>query len=184
MRSQGRFSGDVIAGSAKVRLFAVGQIHIIRMKTIRHPIDLRWADLDPNFHLRHDVFYAIGAQARIAALRSVGITDQRMQEHAFGPIIFREECVFKREVRMGVGMEIVFQLSKARSDGSRWSFRHEFVRDDGTVCAVLTTDGAWIDMKLRKLTVPPQDLMNAFMELPHSDDFETLPMPAPGATKG
>lgn len=33
------------------------------MNEIKYPVHLRWADMDPNFHLRHDVYYALGAQA-------------------------------------------------------------------------------------------------------------------------
>ena len=145
------------------------------MNPFRFPVQLRWSDMDPNFHLRHSVFYDLGAQARVEALRSVGITSQRMQVNDFGPILFREECVFRREIRLGEKVDILFHMSKARPDGSRFSFRHEFVREDGTVCALLTVDGAWIDTKLRKLTVPPLELMTRFLGLPRTEDFEFLP---------
>ena len=31
-------------------------------------ISLRWADLDPNFHLRHSVYYDLGSQQRVEVL--------------------------------------------------------------------------------------------------------------------
>jgi acyl-CoA thioester hydrolase len=113
----------------------------------------------------------------VAALLAVGITDTHMQEMHFGPILFREECVFKREIRMSHPVEVHVRLSKARPDASRWSFRQEFVRADGTLCAVLTAEGAWIDMKLRKVTAPPAELANGMLTLPRTDDFEMLAMP-------
>lgn len=154
------------------------------MNTFHVPFELRWADMDPNFHLRHDAFYVLGAQARVEWLIASGITPGHMQQLNLGPILFREECVFKRELRLGQKVEIRLFLSKARMDGARWSMRHEFIRDDGTLCAVLTTDGAWIDTKLRKLTSPPRELMERFLALPRTQDFEELPLPADPAVQG
>lgn len=134
--------------------------------------------MDPNFHLRHDAFYGIAAQARVEALVVSGFTSQRMQQLHIGPILFREECVFKREVRLGEKLELRTWLSKARKDGSRWSFYHEFVREDGTVCATLNLDGAWIDTKLRKLAVLPPDVAEEFLRIPHTDTFEWQTVPA------
>ncbi len=151
------------------------------MDPFLYPINLRWADMDPNFHLRHDVYYGLGAQARVETLLLSGITPQVMQSAHFGPILFREECVFRREMRLGDKVDIHVRLSKARPDGSRWSFRQEFVRGDGTLCAGLTVDGAWMDTQLRKLTVPPQEFMTRFLAIPHTEDFELLAPSAPKA---
>lgn len=149
------------------------------MNEFNYPLHLRWADMDPNFHLRHDVYYAIGAQVRIEALASVGITNMRMQEGNIGPIIFREECIFKREIRLGQKLVIDVKVSKARADASRWAFRHEIQRDDGTLCAVMDLDGAWLDTRLRKLAIPPRDFATDFLKLPRTEDFEMQPVPAP-----
>lgn len=154
------------------------------MNAFHFQVQLRWADMDANFHLRHDAYYAIGAQARVAWLFSVGLTPPHMLEGNFGPILFREECIFKREIQLGHNVEILLRLSKARADGSRWSMRHEYVRDDGTVCAVLTVDGAWIDTKLRKLTAPPQQYMQPFLGLARTPDFEALSSPPAEAARG
>ncbi len=59
--------------------------------------EMRWSDLDPNFHLRHSVYYDFGAYCRICFLFDNGVTDKLMKELEIGPILFREECVFKRE---------------------------------------------------------------------------------------
>jgi len=61
------------------------------MNEFNIPVELRWADLDPNFHVRHSVYYDYGAFCRIQFLAAHGITAQFMQIQQFGPIIFREE---------------------------------------------------------------------------------------------
>lgn len=143
---------------------------------ILFPVQLRWADMDVNHHMRHSVYYDLGAQARVVAIAAAGITLARMKEEGFGPILFREECLFKREIRMDHAVEVSVRLSRARPDGSRWTFSHEFIRNDGELCATLLVDGAWMDIARRKLTLPPKDLMDAFMQLPRTADFEMQAM--------
>lgn len=138
------------------------------------PISLRWADFDPNFHLRHSVYYDFGATARLEFLKKYGLDYEHMETEQYGPVLFREEAVFRREVRPGDQIFINLVVTKMRRDFSRFSFRHEITRDDGTLCAVMNIDGAWIDTKLRKLTLPPEKVREVLDTLPKSTDFEWI----------
>ncbi len=137
--------------------------------------EVRWADLDPNFHLRHSVYYDYGAYCRIQFLAAHSITAQFMQEKHFGPIIFREECVFKKEIHLSDSVTIDLKLLKARKDGSRWTMQHQIFKNNEIVAAVLTLDGAWIDTQKRKLTVPPPEVARTFELGPKTDGFEWTP---------
>lgn len=135
-------------------------------------VSLRWADLDPNFHLRHSVYYDFGAQQRIEILHHLGLTPQVMQEQAFGPVIFREECVFRKEIRFAQNVRITATMARLKSDGSRWTIRHQFVDDDNKLLAILTVDGAWMNTALRKLASPtPKVVVDVLDAFPKSDDF-------------
>jgi acyl-CoA thioester hydrolase len=138
------------------------------------PLELRWSDLDPNFHLRHSVYYDFGAYARINFLEDQGITTGFMQEHHFGPILFREECVFRKEIRLGDKLTINVQLLKAKQDYSRWSFVHQFFKNENQLAAVLTVDGAWLNTKLRKLGALPEIAYPAFERMPKAENFEWI----------
>jgi acyl-CoA thioester hydrolase len=137
----------------------------------RYP-ELRWADIDPNLHLRHSVYYDLGAYSRIEFLNEHGITTGFMHEHHFGPIIFREECVFKREIRLGDKLRINLQLLRSYKDFSRWTMQHQIFKDNEIVAAIITLDGAWIDTVQRKLAVPPQQVCDTFENMPRSEAFE------------
>jgi acyl-CoA thioester hydrolase len=137
-------------------------------------IQLRWSDLDPNFHLRHSVYYDWGAFCRIEFLKEFGLTANVMQQLHFGPILFREECVFKREIRDGDKITIDLTLLKARKDYSRWSIRHNIVKNGDITSAILTVDGAWINTTERKLAMPPAEAEKVFSQMPPDENFQWL----------
>jgi len=142
------------------------------MEDFSRSIQIRWSDLDPNFHVRHSVYYDWGAYCRVEFLNAFGLTAQVMQQLMFGPILFREECVFRREIRSGDEVTIHLKLLKSRKDYSRWTIQHDLVKSDGTLCAVLTVDGAWMSIRERKLATPPEQVHDVFEKMPKSADFE------------
>jgi acyl-CoA thioester hydrolase len=145
------------------------------MATFSKQLSFRWSDLDPNFHLRHSAYYDFGAQHRVEILEQLGLTLKVMQTEHIGPILFREECVFRKEIKLSDIITIQTKLAKMNADASRWSIIHELYRDDGILCAVITVDGAWMDTKLRKLATPtPQIVMDALSAFPKTDHFTTL----------
>jgi acyl-CoA thioester hydrolase len=137
----------------------------------RYP-ELRWADIDPNLHLRHSVYYDLGAYSRMEFLNENGITAEFMHQRGFGPIIFREECVFKREIRLEDKIRINLLLASSHKDFSRWTMQHQIFKNDEIVAAIITLDGAWIDVAQRKLTVPPPEVAATFDNMPRAEAFE------------
>lgn len=137
-------------------------------------IQIRWADIDANRHLRHSVYYDYGASMRMAALQSQGLTMQKLEELMIGPILFREEAIFKREIHFGDVITIDVEVVKARKDYARWSLRHRLIKADGTVAAIINIDGAWIDLEKRKLAVPDPFIVHVFEHFPKAEEFEVV----------
>ncbi|HEY6435274.1 MAG TPA: thioesterase family protein, partial [Ignavibacteriaceae bacterium] len=123
---------------------------------------IRWSDLDPNFHLRHSAYYDFGAYSRISFMSEHGITPQVLAELNIGPILFREECVFRKEIKFGDEVKINLRVEKAKDDFSRWTMVHEIFKNEAILCAVITIDGAWMDTVKRKLTTPPGSFKEIF----------------------
>ena len=144
------------------------------MKEFNRSIQLRWSDLDPNFHIRHSVYYDWGAFCRIEFLNEFGLTSQVMKELDFGPILFREECIFRKEIRSGDLVMISLEITKSKSEFSRWSIRHNISKDTGILCAILTVDGAWMDVTKRKLASPPEKVHEVFELMPKAQEFEWM----------
>lgn len=141
------------------------------MQQYSKQLEIRWSDLDPNFHVLHSKYYDFGAYCRMAFLTEHGMTAALMAEHSIGPIIFREECIFKREIKFGDRLEVFLKLSKCTADASRWSMLHELWINENVLAAVISIDGAWINTMLRKLAVPPVTFTHIFEQIPKTPDF-------------
>jgi acyl-CoA thioester hydrolase len=142
------------------------------MNSFLKEVEVRWADLDPNFHLRHSVYYDYGASIRIEYLQQNGITPEFLRENNLGPIIFREECLFKREIRSTDKITIDLRLIRCTPNASRWSIQHHIFKNGDTLSAILTVDGAWIDTVKRKLATPPPEATKTFRLMPVGEGFE------------
>ena len=142
------------------------------MKDFRLPISIRWADIDANRHLRHSAYYDFAAAMRMTLLIERGLTSSRLEELQVGPILFREEAIFKREILLEDTLTIDVQVAKSTQDFSRITFRHHIIKGDGTVAAIITVDVAWIDLIRRKLTNPPDLVRAIFDEFPKAEDFQ------------
>jgi len=140
------------------------------MNTYSKTFELRWADVDANQHVMHSKYYELGAHTRMSFLIAHGCTLDVMNELKIGPILFREECIFRREINAGDVVTVDLLLTKCKRDGSRWSTKHELKKADGTLAAVINADLAWLDTTLRKLTTPA--IAAAIVEqMPKADDF-------------
>ena len=142
------------------------------METFNRKVDIRWSDLDPNAHLRHSIYYDWAAFCRVEFLYAHGLTTEIMQQLHFGPILFREECIFKKEIRLGDTVTIDLKLVKSRKDYSRWTIEHVIRKNDNVVSAILIVDGAWLDTAKRKLAVPPEQVAQVFSRMPLADNFQ------------
>lgn len=101
-----------------------------------------------------------------------GLSTQKLEELQIGPILFREEAVFRREIRLEDEITIDVALVRATQNYSRWSFRHNFTKADGSLAAIINIDAAWIDLGKRKLTVPGEFVQSMLERCPRSDDFQ------------
>lgn len=130
-----------------------------------------WSHLDANMHMRHSAYADFAAQARIVVLDRLGLDLKAFQRLKIGPILFREELTYLREVGINEHIKVSVELTKSRPDGSRWSIRHEVYREDGVKAAVIHVDGAWLDLQQRKLATLPEELVEQFNRLNKSEDY-------------
>jgi len=135
------------------------------------PIQIRWSDIDQNRHLRHSAYYDFGATARIALFSASGLPNSKLEEFHIGPILFREEAIFKKEIKFEDKITIDIQLIKALPDFSRWSLRHRLYKEGDILAAIINMDAAWIDIIKRKLAIPDPYIQKIFESFPRAAEF-------------
>jgi acyl-CoA thioester hydrolase len=134
-----------------------------------------WANLDPNRHMRHSAYNDYAAQLRLEFFEAFGFDLTRLMKLGIGPILFREETRFMREVHMGEKITVNIEIHRSRKDGSKWSIRHTITKPNGDVAAFIDVDGAWLDLQQRKTTVPPRAIAEIMINAPRTSDFEWIP---------
>lgn len=122
---------------------------------------VRWAELDPNGHMRHSAYADFAADQRVRWLANLGYTVQKFAELRVGPILFREETKFLKELHGGESIRVEGVVTATTPDGARWTILHTIYKADGRVAATVEVDGAWLDLDRRKLTAPPAELAQA-----------------------
>jgi acyl-CoA thioester hydrolase len=134
----------------------------------------RWADLDANRHLRNTLFSEFATHTRFRLLEARGFPQARFEALRFGPVMFREEIRYRRELVFGDEATVSVIAAGLSEDGSQWRVHQEVVRADGKQAAILRIDGAWIHLDSRRLIAPPAELIELLQRLPRTEDFEVL----------
>ena len=134
------------------------------MEVYKKQFEIRWADLDPNFHVLHSRYYDFGAYCRMSYFIEHGLTPELMMKYNIGPILFREECRFKKEIQFGDNMYITLKIDKHTESYSRWSISHEIFKN-GILAAEIDVDGSWIDTVKRKIASPPEEIASLFQKI-------------------
>ncbi len=143
------------------------------MKNFKKTYEVRWADLDPNSHLRHSAYLDYAAQTRFACLEAAGFHWKKFLELQMGPVLFSEKIDYFKEVRAGELITVDFKIAGMSEDGRKWQIRHQIKKADDVKSAEIKVFGAWFHLQTRKVSVPPKELMEFFQNFEQTEDFTT-----------
>ncbi|WP_177765774.1 acyl-CoA thioesterase [Flavobacterium sp. I3-2] len=141
------------------------------MEHIYYKGQVLWSQIDANGHLRHSAYSDLCTQARSNMMKQVGFSMQEFSKHKIGPILFKEETIYFKEVRMDEEVYVKVLMTKFNSENHRFSITHELYNSKDVKCAVVNVDGAWMDLVTRKLTLIPNELISLIEFIPKSEDF-------------
>jgi len=136
--------------------------------------DVIWADLDANAHMRHTAYMDYAAQVRLAWLFEMGFSIERLFKAGVGPILFNESTSYRREVRGGERIVVGLELTGLSENRKHWRFRQPIHKEGGELSAVVEVQGAWLDLRARKVAPPPPELLAAVEAWPRADDFALI----------
>ncbi len=134
----------------------------------------KWADFDPNKHMRHTAYNDYAAECRIRFFNEYGLTPALLEANNIGPVLFHEETSFYREIRLGESLHIELRLKGCSEHAERFKMHHYIYKNDGVLAAEVQIFAAWIDLEKRKLVVPPPLFKEAFDKLDKTTDFEMI----------
>ena len=141
------------------------------MNSFEKTVEVRWADCDANRHVRHSAYYDYAADVRIRFFAGIGFDSDRLTELKLGPILFKEECSFIRELRGEDSVRTNLLRESISPDGSKWLLHHELFNQNDQKVAHITVYGAWMDLEKRRVTVPPQAMIDALLDLPPGEAY-------------
>jgi acyl-CoA thioester hydrolase len=89
----------------------------------------------------------------------MGVT--QLSRWGIGPVILHERYSFFKEIYADQTVIVSVEIDGCSDDSSIYRFVHKFYTPDGVHCATAEATGVWIDMMLRKMTTPPDDVVEA-----------------------
>jgi hypothetical protein len=68
----------------------------------------------------------------------------------------------------------MFACIKPHEITAKWGFRHDLIKSDGTLTATVFSDGAFMDIDIRKLTHLPDEFIEKMDTVSKSDNFHWI----------
>jgi len=134
----------------------------------------KWSDFDPNRHMRHTAYNDYAAEVRVRYFQEHGLSINKFAILNIGPILFKEETAFLKEIHIGENITVNMTLEESSKGLERWKFSHQILNEKGKLSAEVKVYGAWIDLQKRKLTGLPSAYQHIFYDLPKSENFKEI----------
>lgn len=141
------------------------------MENIYYKGQVLWSQIDANGHLRHSAYSDLCTQARSNMMKQVGFSMQEFAKYKIGPILFKEETIYFKEIRMDEEVYVKVLMTKFNDENHRFSITHELYNSKDVKCAVVNVDGAWMNLVERKLALIPNELISLIEFIPKSKKF-------------
>ncbi len=136
--------------------------------------EIRWSDIDANRHLANSAYINFMSHTRMAFLVEKGFTMQEMLKFGVSPVVFYEHVHYFKEAFHGQPITVSLEVSGLSEDGMFFKFDHNFYNHKGENLAYCEIFGAWIDLKTRKLSALPKELLAFTKTFPKSKGYKTL----------
>lgn len=137
-------------------------------------IEVRWSDIDANQHVTHTSYATFATHTRVEWMKSIGCSMSDLINLGFSAVLLKEQTEYFREVLLSELVTVELFFAGESRDHSRWKFVHNIYNANGKLSAKHTVYGAWINSVTRRISPPPQHLLDSLVGLEHSDDFENL----------
>jgi acyl-CoA thioester hydrolase len=133
-----------------------------------------WGTMDFNGHMANTAYLDLAADVRMAFFAEHGFPPREFQRLAIGPVMKKDELEYFREVGLHDTVTVTYAALAMSADGARFVVENEIWSAAGERAATVRSTGGWLDLRARKLVVPPPALFAAFAEVPRAPGFVEL----------
>ncbi len=137
-------------------------------------IEVRWSDIDANQHVTHTSYATFATHTRVEWMKSIGCTMGDLFALGFSGVLLKEETEYVREVFLGEQVTVELFFAGESSNHAKWKFIHLIYNANYKLSAKHTVYGVWINSTTRKISPPPQKLLDCLVNLSKAVDFEIL----------
>jgi acyl-CoA thioester hydrolase len=134
-----------------------------------------WGTMDFNGHMANTAYLDLAADVRMAFFSEHGFPPSEFRRLAIGPVMQKDELEYFREVGLYDTVTVTYATLAMSADGARFVVENEIWSAAGERAATVRSTGGWLDLRARKLVVPPPALLAAFSEVPRAPGFVELP---------
>lgn len=134
-----------------------------------------WSDLDGNGHMANTAYLERAVDTRFLFFAERGFPVSRLVDEHIGPVVQREELVYRKELRLLQDFTVDLQLAGLSPDGVRFRVNHAFRNSSRELVATVSSAGLWFDLEQRRRCAPPPDLDTVQRQAPRADLFSDLP---------
>ncbi|MGA8603826.1 MAG: thioesterase family protein [Thermoplasmata archaeon] len=134
-----------------------------------------WGHVDGNAHMANTAFLDRAADTRLLFFAEHGFPAARFLSERIGPVIGREELVYRKELRLLDEFAVSLEMVGLSADGVRFEICNTFLNGAGELTATVTSEGVWFDLDQRRPRAPPPELDSVQREMPRSERFKEIP---------
>jgi acyl-CoA thioester hydrolase len=142
----------------------------------RQSFRVGWGDLDGNHHMANRAFLDRAADTRVLFFAHHGFSVSRFAAERIGPVILRDELVYRKELRLLDEFTVDLEAFGLSSDGTRFDLGNTFRIGEDVVAAVVRSEGLWFDLDKRRPRAPPPELDAVERKMPRGEGFRELPL--------
>jgi len=117
--------------------------------------------IDQNGHVGEAGYLSIAIDALWEFNKDIG-TSQKFLELSCAPVTFSSQIDYLKEVFEHEEIEFKIEKLTPPEDKRKWVRKIQIFKSTGELAVKILADGAWFDLKTRKITTPPNEIMEIF----------------------
>ena len=132
-------------------------------------ITVRGYELDTQGHLNWAEYLHYAEHARWQLLAAAGISQDILLTSGIGPVVLDTSIKFRRELRGGD--EVTVSCTFSWGEGKTYQISQDYLRNDGTLAAELTSTAGLLDLRERRLIPDPAKHLRTLATAPEILDL-------------